>query len=112
MSVTAARASRLARRSCESCRERRARFQYRGQVRADRHHTLCFECFRRARERARARTFRLQGTLPLQPPAVLPPAVGPVPVLTARQRAHRQAMLSHILHTQAGSRGLCDDAVR
>ena len=50
-------------RFCVCCRQRpsarvrslRARFQYRGVVKADRDHTLCFECFRAAANRLRAR---------------------------------------------------------
>jgi hypothetical protein len=37
---------------CEACRERRARFRYRGRVKADRAHTLCFQCHRSVRDRA------------------------------------------------------------
>ena len=39
---------------CEACRSRRARFRYRGRVRADRTHTLCFQCYRSARDSAMA----------------------------------------------------------
>jgi hypothetical protein len=42
-------------RLCQACGQRRARFAYRGTVKADRAHTLCFECFRAARNRLRAR---------------------------------------------------------
>ncbi len=31
---------------CVACHERPARFQYRGVVKADRTHTLCFRCYR------------------------------------------------------------------
>ena len=31
---------------CAACHERPARFQYRGLVKADRTHTLCFRCYR------------------------------------------------------------------
>jgi hypothetical protein len=40
---------------CQRCSDRKARFRFRGAVRADRHHTLCFECFRSERERLRSR---------------------------------------------------------
>lgn len=40
---------------CIWCRKRRALFRYRGAVRADRHHTLCFRCYRALRNRVRAR---------------------------------------------------------
>ncbi len=42
-------------RLCLGCGERRARFSYRGVVKADRHHTLCFECYRAELQRARSR---------------------------------------------------------
>jgi hypothetical protein len=44
------------RKLCQRCHERKARFQYRGIVRADRDHTLCFECYRSERERQRSRS--------------------------------------------------------
>ena len=58
VSSVAMRESRIERRQCEKCRERKARFRYRGEVRADRDHTLCFECFRSERDRRRARLLR------------------------------------------------------
>ena len=71
------RQARLVRTLCVGCQERKARFRYRGEVRADRDHTLCFECYRGEANRARAR--RLGG-------------LG----LDARQIAHRQRMLEHL----------------
>ena len=53
--AAARRLHRHERHVCLECRAHRARFQYRGQVRADRDHTLCFRCFRAEVERARAR---------------------------------------------------------
>ena len=44
----------LRHRACVICRERRARFRYRGRIKADRQHELCRECFRRLRNRTRA----------------------------------------------------------
>ncbi len=38
---------------CTSCQERQARFRYRGVVKADRAHTLCFECYRAELNRQR-----------------------------------------------------------
>ena len=38
---------------CVSCRRRRALFLYRGVVKADADHTLCFRCFRALRDRMR-----------------------------------------------------------
>jgi len=48
------RRSKQVRRLCQVCHQRKARFQYRGHVRADRDHTLCFECFRAEQNRQRA----------------------------------------------------------
>lgn len=55
MSLAAAYASKQIRRNCHCCGRRKARFRYHGIVRADRDHTLCFECYRSERERLRAR---------------------------------------------------------
>jgi hypothetical protein len=55
MSFAATRHSKNTAKACEACRARKARFQFRGTVRADRDHTLCFACFRAERERGRAR---------------------------------------------------------
>ena len=51
MSRSAARESRQRQRLCETCRQRKARYRFRGRVRADRQHTLCFACFRSLRGR-------------------------------------------------------------
>jgi hypothetical protein len=42
-------------RLCLACGERRPLFFYRGVVKADRDHNLCFECFRAEVNRLRAR---------------------------------------------------------
>lgn len=60
MSRAAERESKSARRCCRGCGGRRARFQYRGAVRADRDHTLCFECLRSESNRRRALLLRLR----------------------------------------------------
>ena len=52
---TARRLCRPERHVCRGCGQHPARFRYRGQVRADRDHTLCFRCFRAEVNRARAR---------------------------------------------------------
>jgi len=49
------RRSKRFRTLCAACQERKARFKYRGEVRADHDHTLCFECYRGEINRARAR---------------------------------------------------------
>ena len=67
MSFAAARASKRTRQTCQSCLDRKARFRFRGSVRADRDHTLCFECYRRERERQRAmRLSEVSVALPLR----------------------------------------------
>jgi hypothetical protein len=43
------------RRLCACCAARKARYRYRGHVRADRYHSLCFRCFRAAADRLRSR---------------------------------------------------------
>jgi hypothetical protein len=40
---------------CMSCRARRSLFRYGGGIRADRDHTLCFQCYRALRDTMRAR---------------------------------------------------------
>lgn len=87
MSFTAAHESKRARHVCQSCRDRKARFSYRGSVRADRDHTLCFECYRSERERQRARRL-----IEVQ-------AGGGS--LGDRQVAHRRTMLAHMEQTAA-----------
>ena len=92
MSQSATRESREVRRLCQGCQARRAKFRYRGEVRADRDHTLCFECFRSERDRRRA---TLLGELP---------AAGrrrPYPpradrTMTPQQVSHRWRMLGHL----------------
>lgn len=44
--AVAARFRRTPRHTCRACLVRHARFRYRGEVRADRDHDLCFRCFR------------------------------------------------------------------
>ena len=44
----------VSRHLCLGCRSQRARFRYRGRVRADRDHTLCFRCYRSMCNRLRA----------------------------------------------------------
>jgi hypothetical protein len=103
---------------CEACRERKARFQYRGVVKADRAHTLCFACFRSERDRLRARVLAasadermvadgMVGEQDLRLPPIAPnasvPAAGapPAGVMTPAQRAHRFRMLAHLTRARA-----------
>jgi hypothetical protein len=71
------RQSKQVKTLCLGCQERKARFRYRGEVRADRDHSLCFECYRGEVNRARARRL---GRVALDP----------------RKIAHRQRMLEHL----------------
>jgi hypothetical protein len=100
MSFSAARQSKLARRACEVCRDRKALFRFRGEVRADRSHLLCFECYRSERNRQRAQLLldlrsaatavRSSGS----DPAFLRP-LGSAP-LTPDGITHRRRMLAHL----------------
>lgn len=90
MSKTAIQESKQTRQLCQRCRDRKARFQHRGVVRADRDHTLCFECYRSERERRRARVLaEVEAPRPLRSP------FRGDPVLSEREVAHRRVMLSH-----------------
>jgi hypothetical protein len=89
-------------RLCLGCGERRARFQYRGVVKADHDHTLCFECFRAERNRLRPSTMSSGGWLaPLASPrpcaskTVGDRAALYLDILTRRRRA--QIMARHAL---------------
>ena len=42
---------------CVGCHERRSLFRYRGQVKADADHTLCFRCYRSLVDSVRAARF-------------------------------------------------------
>jgi hypothetical protein len=79
-----------ARRLCQACRDRKALFCYRGVVKADRDHTLCFECFRAERERRRA---QLLAAVPAAAPMRV---LEPTRTLNARDLQHRQRMLAHL----------------
>ena len=90
------RRSRRFRTLCAACQERKARFRCRGEVRADRDHTLCFECYRAEINRARARRFRDRATPPLTRPPSSPQELVDSQVLDARQIEHRHRMLEHL----------------
>jgi hypothetical protein len=55
--------SKQARKLCAGCLERKARFRFRGEVRADRDHTLCFECYRAQLNGLLARKMSLSSSL-------------------------------------------------
>ena len=93
---------------CEACRERKARFQYRGVVKADRAHTLCFACFRSERDRVRARGLAAgagDGMVEGEREPVAAPNAAHAGALTPAQRAHRVRMLAHMTRARAQHSG-------
>ncbi len=50
------RLHRLPRHTCRTCEAQPARFRFRGEVRADRDHELCFRCYRATVNSLRARS--------------------------------------------------------
>jgi hypothetical protein len=99
MSQGALEQTKGARRLCQACRDRKARFRYRGVVKADRDHTLCFECFRVERDRRRA---QLLATV--RPAASTMRVLEPRRTSTARDVEHRQRMLAHLQTVAHGPR--------
>ena len=91
MSDRAFKHSKEARRLCQRCQDRKAKFQYRGQVRSDRDHTLCFECFRSQRNHHRALALTGAGR-----PRPVGPRFAHSPMLTKEQIAHRWRMLANL----------------
>ena len=89
------RRSKRTRVLCAACQERKAKFRYRGEVRADRDHTLCFECFRGEINRARACRLTERPAPPRVRWPVAQQAAGGR-ILDQRQIAHRQRMLGHL----------------
>jgi hypothetical protein len=83
---------------CAACHERKARFRYRGRVRADHDHTLCFECFRAEINRTRARRISERAPQPVTRPSLAFQDAGMGRIMDARQLAHRQRMLDHLQH--------------
>ncbi len=80
---------------CAACRARKALFKYRGDVRADRDHTLCFECYRAQVNRARAR--RLSESQALSTSSAYAHGHGASGgSLSRAQIGHRQRMLDHL----------------
>jgi hypothetical protein len=86
---------------CAGCRERKARFRYRGQVRADRDHTLCFECYRNEINRARARRLAADAVKNDQSATFV--GAAPANSLDRRQVQHRQLMLKHLRRVSRAS---------
>jgi len=97
------RQSKSVKTLCAACRERKARFRYHGEVRADRDHTLCFECYRSEVNRARARRL-IDVAVPSPPRSPFGLAAGAGrQVLDSRQVAHRERMLEHLQRLTAAA---------
>lgn len=88
---------------CARCQERKARFRYRGEVRSDPDHTLCFECFRGETNRARARRLADAATPPRMPSPFGDRDAFSIRLLGQRQLAHRQRMLDQVQRLSAAS---------
>ena len=99
MSQAAFARTKESRRLCQACRDRKARFRYRGVVKAHRDHTLCFACFRAERDRRRA---CLLATVPSPSSSVR--LLDSRRTLTARDIEHRQRMLGYLATVGQGSR--------
>lgn len=97
------RQSKQGKALCAACRERKARFRYRGEVRADRDHTLCFECYRGEVNRARARWLTDAAVAPRMRSPFGRTAAVSRSVLDPRQIAHRQRMLEHLQRLTAAA---------
>ena len=103
------RSTRRWTRLCLACRRRRSLFSYRGVVKADRHHNLCFECYR-----AEVNRFRMYRPGPAGmrvTPANPRPAPSrlatdrPALLLELRLRRRRALMMArHALDTPAAAR--------
>ena len=93
MSTAERRRTRGPRHLCQRCRDRKARFKYHGVVRADSDHTLCFECYRREVNQARARRLAERARVPSPFSAY---DRSPARVMDTRQIAHRRRMLEHL----------------
>ena len=85
---------KAARHLCAACRARPARFQYHGVVKADRLHTLCFQCYRAAMDRVRASRVR-EADAPADP-------LSDKYDQRARRRRRAQIAARHALEDKAG----------
>ena len=88
------------RRACIECRVQPALFQYRGRVRADRDHTLCFRCFRSEVQRQRARRLGAPAFRFLQRPLSLADSAA---VALSRDDPHPSELLSSVSRAHARS---------
>jgi hypothetical protein len=95
MSRTARHENRKARQMCQRCRDRKARFRYRGHIKADSDHTLCFECYRSEHDRQHARRM-------LSVHAPILRSSSQIARLSDREVAHRRRMLEHLQRPSAG----------
>jgi hypothetical protein len=93
------RRSRRFKTLCTSCQERKARFRYRREVRADADHTLCFECYRGEINRAKAR--RLRDRIAGPPMSPFGQSEIGARLRDTRHVAHRQLMLDYLHRASA-----------
>ena len=96
-------------RLCLACRERRPLFSYRGVVKADRHHNLCFECYRAELNRLRARRLgaAAAGITPANPrpaPSKLATDRAALLLELSVRRRRAQMMARHVLDLPAEPR--------
>jgi len=96
------RRSKRARVLCAACQERKAKFRFRREVRADRDHTLCFECYRSEVNRTRARRLA-EGATRLLVSSEFRSSHSGERVLDDRQLIHRQRMLDHLQRRSGAS---------
>jgi hypothetical protein len=106
------RLSKRFRTLCAACQARKARFSYRGEVRADRDHTLCFQCYRCEVNRARARRLGERISQPSMVSPFGPAELGGGQVLDEGQRSHRQRMLEHLQRYSAVASWLTSGSAR
>lgn len=59
MRLRSGRPAAAVKHACRECESRRALFRYRGIVKWDRYHTLCFQCYRKHLDRLRATTMAM-----------------------------------------------------
>src|SRR5262249_20226971 len=91
MSRSAAHESKRSRQTCQRCRDRKAWFRFQGSVRANRDHTLCFECYRSQVNHERAERLGARQPEPPAPRSPFKPGE-----LSSREVLHRERMLSHL----------------
>jgi hypothetical protein len=88
---------------CADCQRRKARFKYRGRVKVDRGHVLCFQCWCAELNRSRARQLALPLLSEWRQASAGPGGARELSGLTARKAAHLACMLSHLRSVAGGT---------